>query len=146
MQVRYAGKNAKNEVEIIEWNFTCETTHLAQEWMRLIDEEKNKLVNQLTGEKNSGFIHDTLIDALARSREEAPKETILKPEEQVIKTVPLQEQPANVHNSRFSVPKKYEPPLQKSELRQSHMEGLNLVENSVIRNPRSQNNESRLYV
>jgi hypothetical protein len=45
-----------------------------------MDYEKNKLVNELTGEKNAGFIHDTLIDVLARSHhEEAPKESILKP-------------------------------------------------------------------
>lgn len=87
--------------------------------MRLMDYEKNKLVNELTGEKNAGFIHDTLIDVLARSHhEEAPKETILKPEEQVIKPipVPLQEKQSNIRNSNIYT-KKYDPPLQKSEIR-----------------------------
>lgn len=43
---------------------------------------------------------------LARShQEEAPKETILKPEEQVIKPipVPLQEKQSNIRNSNISM-------------------------------------------
>lgn len=35
VQVRYTGKNTKGELETIEWNFICETEHLAKEWMRL---------------------------------------------------------------------------------------------------------------
>jgi hypothetical protein len=79
--------------------------------MKLLDEEKNKLMGLITGEKGGGFIHDTLIDAINRNRDESPpKETILKPEEQVIKTIPLQEQPDNIRNSRLSQSKKYDAP------------------------------------
>lgn len=118
LQVRYTGKNAKGEMETIEWNFTCETQQLAKEWMNLIDEEKNRMVSQLTGEKGGGFIHDTLIDVLIQNNA-PPKETILKPEEQLIKPMPLQEQQDNIRNSRFEPSKKNEA-LLKSELRQSN--------------------------
>lgn len=90
-------------METIEWTFTCENEQLAKEWMRLIEDEKNKLVSQLTGERGGGFIHDTLIDALTRSKQEdGPKETILKPEEQVVKPQPLQEKQENLLNSYLS--------------------------------------------
>ena len=36
IEVRHTGKNAKGELETIEWNFTCETVQLAKEWMQLI--------------------------------------------------------------------------------------------------------------
>ena len=68
-------------------------------------------MSKVTGEKGAGFIHDTLLEAISKNKAESPpKESILKPEERMIRTNPLQEQHSNVINSRLSNTKKYEPP------------------------------------
>lgn len=48
--------------------------------MELLEEEKNKIIEKKTGQKNAGFIHDTLLQAIKVNKPEEPlKETILKP-------------------------------------------------------------------
>lgn len=76
IQVRHTGKNAKGEMETVEWNFTCDNQQLAKEWMGLFEQEKNRIIAEATGQKGLGFVHDTLLEAF---RQSPPKETILKP-------------------------------------------------------------------
>lgn len=78
------------------------------------------MMKSITGEKGGAFIHDTLINALSRSKiDSPPKETILKPEEQLIKPVPLHEQEENIPNSRLSQSKMGE---KREDPRQSRLE------------------------
>jgi hypothetical protein len=58
--------------------------------MALFDEEKNKLMSKVGGDKNMGFIHDALLYGInSNLPPNAPvRETILKIDEQKIKPVP----------------------------------------------------------
>jgi hypothetical protein len=81
IQVRHTGKNPKGEIETVEWNFTCDTPELAKEWMKLFDDEKERIVNQITGQKGGAFLHDTLLAAIQPAKQENQlRESILKPE------------------------------------------------------------------
>ena len=53
-----------------------------------------------TGIKNAGFVHDTLLEAVKNSS--PPKETILKPEQQIIKP----QETSEIKNSKLTDPRR----------------------------------------
>ena len=66
--------------------------------MALFDREKNKIIEQATGLKGAGFVHDAM---LYGAFGEKKQESILKEHEEVKKPEP---QPVNT-NSRISQPR-----------------------------------------
>ena len=73
--------------------------------MELLEKEKNSLVEKALGVKDGGFIHDTLLEHVKVDRS-AGKETILKPEEQVIKHSYVPPEQSELKNSRLTDPKR----------------------------------------
>ena len=84
LQVKITEPNAQGEVETIQWLFTFDNKMVLTEWLLMLEQEKHRLVEDKTGEKGAGFIHDTLLDAVQmkppQKEEEKQNETILKPE------------------------------------------------------------------
>lgn len=73
--------------------------------MELLEREKNNFVEKAIGVKDGGFIHDTLLENFKVDKSNV-KETILKPEEQVIKHSYVPPEPSELKNSRLTDPKR----------------------------------------
>lgn len=102
---------------------------MAQSWIALFDEEKNKLVSKVTGEKNGGFIHDALFNGvnnnLPQNQPNEPvRETILKLDEQKIKPIPQEE---NVSKSKIN-----DQNISKSKIVDSDINGQNISKSKLF--------------
>lgn len=74
LQVRLTEKNSKGELEVIEWLFNFQSKKLLFQWMYRLEQEKNRLVEEKTGVKDAGHVHDTLLDVVQANQHQKNQE------------------------------------------------------------------------